>query len=116
MAVAARDGRVAFAAACEAAHAEGRAASTGHAYAERRRRIELPASERDAIVSAHAGDVVGPLPHALGADVLHVLAVTAAEAADDATRAVVRRSLFAAWLAQARGAASIEWFWGPAIS
>jgi putative peptide maturation system protein len=65
----------------------------------------------DALCAAEPGAVVGPLPCGERSALARVLAVIPARL-DDRTREAIERHLFAAWLAERRRAARIEWFWG----
>jgi putative peptide maturation system protein len=73
-----------------------------------------PSALADAVFAALPGEIVGPVPS--GDDPFVVVEVLAIEPArlDAATRLRISQRLFAAWLAERRAAATIEWFWGDA--
>ena len=78
------------------------------------RRRDLPPAYAEAIFAASPGQVLGPLECADGHyDVVRVLR-TVPGRLDDPTRELVTWLLFEEWLAERRGRAVVDWFWGDA--
>lgn len=80
------------------------------------RRRELPPAYAEVIFATPAGEIAGPLDSEMGFDVVRVIRTDIAAFDDDDTRDALRGAIFEQWLAEQRRSASIEWFWGPAIS
>jgi putative peptide maturation system protein len=72
-------------------------------------RHELAPAVADVLFGAEPGALVGPLDDGQVARVLRVR-----PARPDEVRDLAEERLFAAWLAERRAAAHIEWLWGPA--
>jgi parvulin-like peptidyl-prolyl isomerase len=75
------------------------------------RRAETPAEMADAIFTAAAGDVVGPVRADDGYAVVRVLDFVPARL-DEPTRRTITKLLFEAWLEERRRSARVEWNWG----
>jgi putative peptide maturation system protein len=78
------------------------------------RRGALDPAQARAIFDARPGDVIGPVRSGDGLDVVRVLEIRPATL-DEATRDVVKRRLFDAWLEEQRRSATVTWFWGDAV-
>jgi putative peptide maturation system protein len=74
---------------------------------------EPPPDLFSALFAAGPGDVIGPLRTGRGFALLRVVAV-APPRLDAAAREEIARRLFEEWLAERRGEARIEWYWGSA--
>jgi putative peptide maturation system protein len=88
-------------------------ASHGPFFATHPRRALAPA-QAEALFTAAPGDIVGPLASTESWDIVHILARQTAQLSDDATRDMVEKAVFEAWLATQRQLAHIEWYWGTA--
>ena len=67
---------------------------------------------RELVFAAKLGEVVGPVPFEERFGFAKVLERRPATL-DEKTREAISATLFAEWLSERRGQASIEWFWGP---
>jgi putative peptide maturation system protein len=88
-------------------------ASHGPFFATYARQALAPA-QAAAVFAAAPGDIVGPLANAESWDIVRVLARQMAQLNDHATRELVRKAVFDAWLSRQRQHAHIEWYWGTA--
>jgi len=70
----------------------------------------LAPAQAASMFAAAPGDIVGPLAHAESWDILRVLARQTAQLSDNATREMVKKAVFEAWLATQRQHAHIEWY------
>jgi len=77
-------------------------------------RHALTPAQAASVFAAAPGDIVGPLANADSWDIVRVLARQTAQLSDSATREMVTKAVFDAWLATQRQQAHIEWYWGTA--
>jgi putative peptide maturation system protein len=75
-------------------------------------RHALAPTQAATLFAATPGDIVGPLANADSWDIVRVLACQTAQLSDNATREMVKKAVFDAWLATQRQHAHIEWYWG----
>jgi putative peptide maturation system protein len=78
------------------------------------RRGQAPPDLNDAFTAA-PGAVLGPFHRDHGNVIVRVLSRTPA-CLDEPTRATIQELIFEEWLEERRRAATIEWYWGPAVS
>jgi putative peptide maturation system protein len=74
-------------------------------------RRQLSPEQAAVIFTAVPGEVTEPVRRGAGYDLVCVLQRTDARL-DASTRTAIKQTLFEAWLAEQRRAATIEWFWG----
>jgi hypothetical protein len=77
-------------------------------------RHALAPAQAATVFAAAPGDIVGPLANAESWDIVRVLARQTAQLHDNATREMVKKAVFEAWLDTQRQHAHIEWYWGTA--
>ena len=77
-------------------------------------RHALAPTQAASVFAAAPGDIVGLLANAESWDIVRVLARQTAQLSDNATREMVKKAVFDAWLATQRQHAHIEWYWGTA--
>jgi putative peptide maturation system protein len=75
-------------------------------------RRALASDQAEVLFAAAPGDIVGPLANTDSWNIVHVLARQTAQLSDDATREMVKKAVFDAWLDTQRQHAHIEWYWG----
>jgi putative peptide maturation system protein len=75
-------------------------------------RRALAPVQAEALFAAAPGDIVGPLANTDSWEIVHVLARQTAQLCDNATREMVKKAVFDAWLDTQRQYADIEWYWG----